>query len=97
MIPKFLRDEAARFRVMAEEQTRDPSKQRLLAMAAEHEARATAADGLIVAAPEVEETVVEDGTPPVSSETNGTLSLGSIDGVRGARKPITRTRLRARI
>ncbi len=51
MSPKFLREEAARFRVMAEENTREASKQRLLGMAADYDARATAADGLQPAQP----------------------------------------------
>jgi hypothetical protein len=45
MTPKFLRSEAARFREMAESVTdREASRQRLLAMAADYEARAAAAD-----------------------------------------------------
>lgn len=46
MDPKFLRDEAARFRGMAESQEREASKQRFLAMAADYESQAEAADGL---------------------------------------------------
>jgi hypothetical protein len=44
MTPKFLREEAARFRGMAETTDREASKQRFLAMAIDFEARATAAD-----------------------------------------------------
>ena len=40
MDDRFLRDEAARFRGMADEADRDATKQRLLAMAADFEARA---------------------------------------------------------
>jgi hypothetical protein len=40
MTPKFLRDEAARFRGMAESSERESSKLRLLAMATDYEARA---------------------------------------------------------
>ncbi len=44
MTPKFLRSEAARFREMADAITdREASRQRLLAMAADYEARAEAA------------------------------------------------------
>jgi hypothetical protein len=44
MTPQFLRSEAARFREMAEAVTdREASRQRLLAMAADYEARAEAA------------------------------------------------------
>lgn len=46
MDPKFLRDEAARFRGMAETQDREASKERFLAMAADYEAKAEAADEL---------------------------------------------------
>ena len=44
MTPKFLREEAARFRGMAETSDREASKQRFLAMAVDFEARATSAD-----------------------------------------------------
>jgi hypothetical protein len=44
MTPKFLREEAARFRGMAETVDREASKQRFLMMAADFEARAQAAD-----------------------------------------------------
>jgi hypothetical protein len=46
MEPKFLREEAARFRGMAESQDREASKLRLLKMAADYEAKAEAADEL---------------------------------------------------
>lgn len=46
MEPKLLREEAARFRGMAETQDREASKQRLLAMAADYESKADAADEL---------------------------------------------------
>ena len=46
MDAKFLRDEAARFRGMAETQDRAASKQRFLAMAADYASRAEAADDL---------------------------------------------------
>ena len=43
---KFLREEAARFRGMAETQDREASKQRYLAMAADYDCKADAADEL---------------------------------------------------
>ncbi len=90
MTPKFLREEAARFRGMAEEQTREASKLRLLGMADDYEARATAIDGMVVETPPEEpETEVAEAV-----ETTGTLSLGAKSGARGVRKPVTRTRLR---
>jgi hypothetical protein len=46
MTPKFLRDEAARFRGMAGTAELEASKVRLLAMAIDFEARAKAADEL---------------------------------------------------
>lgn len=48
MTPKFLREEAARFRGMAETVDREASKLRFLTMATDFEARAKAADELIV-------------------------------------------------
>ena len=46
MDPKFLRDEAARFRGMAETQDREASKLRLLKMADDYEAKADAGEKL---------------------------------------------------
>jgi hypothetical protein len=46
MTPKFLREEAARFRGMAETVEREASRQRLLTMAIDYEAKAKAADDL---------------------------------------------------
>src|SRR5271157_2860842 len=44
MTPKFLREEAARFRGMADTAEREASKQRLLTMAIDYEAKAKAAE-----------------------------------------------------
>jgi hypothetical protein len=44
MTPQFLREEAARFRGMAETVEREASKLRLLAMAADYESRASATE-----------------------------------------------------
>jgi hypothetical protein len=44
MTPKFLREEAARFRGMADTVEREASRQRLLMMAIDYEAKAKAAD-----------------------------------------------------
>ena len=46
MTPQFLRSEAARFREMAEATEREASRQRLLAMAADYEARASEAEAM---------------------------------------------------
>ena len=52
MTPQFLRSEAARFREMAEAVTdREASRQRLLAMAIDYDARAAAAEEAQPAAP----------------------------------------------
>ena len=85
MTPQFLRAEAARFREMAEAVTdREASRQRLLAMANDYEARATAADGgrSTEPSPEPDEPnpVPEteppsDGTLTHSSPSDGTLTL----------------------
>jgi hypothetical protein len=47
MTPKFLREEAARFRGMAATADLEASKVRLLAMAVDFETRATGADELV--------------------------------------------------
>ena len=47
MTPKFLREEAARFRGMAETADREASKLRFLTMATDFETRANAADGTL--------------------------------------------------
>jgi hypothetical protein len=46
MTPKFLREEAARFRGMAETVEREASRQRLLTMATDYESKAKAAEEL---------------------------------------------------
>ena len=76
MTPQFLRAEAARFREMAEAVTdREASKQRLLKMAVDYEARAQAADEAqpAEAAPSVEpppeaDTAPEGETEPATEE-----------------------------
>ncbi len=54
MTPKFLREEAARFRDMAEVADREASKLRYLTMATDFEARAEAAGQPLELAPEPE-------------------------------------------
>jgi hypothetical protein len=88
MTPKFLREEASRFRGMAEEQTRDASKLRLLGMAADYEARATAADGLVVAAPPVEEVAVPEADVGEAVAAAPTLAAPAV------RRGVGRPRLR---
>jgi hypothetical protein len=54
MHPNFLREEAARFRGMAETQDREASKQRLLKMAADYEAKADAGGSELAASKSTE-------------------------------------------
>ena len=97
MTPKFLREEAARFRGMADEHTREASKLRLLTMAADYESRATAADGLVAAPPQEEaapalpEVAEGEVTNP---EASVKVALGLKDSTLAARRPVGRPRLR---
>jgi hypothetical protein len=70
MTPKFLREEAARFRGMAETVDREASKLRFLAMATDFEARAQAADEPVVPA-EAEQTSVSPGKRPAKEPKAG--------------------------
>ena len=92
MTPKFLREEAARFRGMADEHTREASKLRLMAMAADYEARATAAAGFIVAPP------MEDAAPAEADvhepDSAAKIVLAPRDTGPVARRPVGRPRLR---
>jgi hypothetical protein len=74
MTPKFMRQEAARFRDMASMTEREASRLRLLAMADDYEARATAIDG--VAAPKEPVAEVEEAPEPQPAETTTKLRLG---------------------
>jgi hypothetical protein len=73
MTPQFLRSEAARFREMAEAVTdREASRQRLLAMAVDYEARATAAEAEQPPAPPpaaVELPPAAEQAPPTDEES----------------------------
>jgi len=75
MTPRFLREEAARFRDMASMQEREASRLRLLRMADDYEAKARASDGgaepVVVAAAEP----VEAEAAPVPAE-GGKMRLG---------------------
>jgi hypothetical protein len=70
MTPRFLRDEAARFRGMAETTDREATKLRLLAMATDYDARAGVADDVSIPEPSDEIAVsaepAHDDTPQVS-------------------------------
>jgi hypothetical protein len=67
MTPQFLREEAARFRGMAETVEREASKLRLLAMAVDYESRAKATDVLAEPNP--------DGPPKVKAGKKTALGL----------------------
>ncbi|MGC1410667.1 MAG: hypothetical protein WA864_17195 [Acetobacteraceae bacterium] len=72
MTPQFLRSEAARFREMAEAVTdREASRQRLLAMAADYEARAEAA----AAAQPIE---VQSGEPEPTPAPDAAIESGEV-------------------
>ena len=81
MTPKFLREEATRFRGMADEHTREASKLRLMAMAADYEARATATDGFVVAPP------LEDAAPAEAEEAVVAVQEAAPIARRGVGRP----------
>lgn len=93
MTPKFLREEAARFRGMADEHTREASKLRLLGMAADYEARATKADGLVVAAPPMTEVAVAEAEVG-EIEAGGAVGLAPTLAAPAVRRGVGRPRLR---
>ena len=94
MTPRFLREEAARFRGMAEEHTREASKLRLLAMAADYEARATAADGFVVAPPPDDAAPASTDADVSEPEVGGKIDFGSKDNAPVGRRSLGRPRLR---
>ena len=68
MIARFLRDEAARFRGMADDADREATRVRFLAMAADYDARAKVAKG---AEPEVGDTANETAEPSSDEAITG--------------------------
>jgi hypothetical protein len=94
MDARFLRDEAARFRGMAEDADREATKVRLLAMAVDYESRA----GIDIELPEensreaiggvVEPT--QDETPKIASGRKVTTGLK--ETVLAQRRPVARPR-----
>ena len=79
MTPQFLRSEAARFREMAESVTdREASRQRLLGMAADYEARAAAAEADQPPAPQP----VPDEPPPAAEQAPAIDEPGSVKPTR---------------
>ena len=97
MNTRFLRDEAARFRGMAEEADREASRLRFLAMAADYEARATAADGLTTLPPmaKIAPALIEPNeVETVKSMAVSKLTLGLKDTALVGRRPVGRPRLK---
>jgi len=79
MNPRFLRDEAARFRGMAEDADREATKVRLLAMAADYEARAGAANEMTDPDP-------GEATEPTQDQAMETSPVGKI--AIGLKEPV---------
>jgi hypothetical protein len=71
MTPKFLREEAARFRGMAGTADLEASKVRLLRMAIGFECRATAADELII--PKLDEDIKVRLTKKIAKDLNNSV------------------------
>jgi hypothetical protein len=97
MSPKFLREEASRFRGMAAETDREASKLRLLAMAADYESRATAADGLAIPLPLHEPAPAQaepEDDEPIEPKVAKTGTLGLNETVAVQRRPVGRPRSR---
>ncbi len=67
MTPQFLRHEAARFRGMAEDSDRAATKERFLAMAADYEARAGAANE--ITSPDADPEIANEAAEPAMDET----------------------------
>src|SRR4051812_18943752 len=96
---RFLSDEAARFRSMADDTDREASKVRLLAMAADYESRARIADDLSATITEPSQaeamevmTQPDQGealTPEIGKKVTREPRGGSLAG----RRPVGRSRL----
>jgi hypothetical protein len=72
MTPKFLREEAARFRGMAGAADLEASKARLFAMAIDFESRATAADELITP-PKLDEGIKDRATKKIAKDLHNSV------------------------
>jgi hypothetical protein len=92
MTPQFLRHEAARFRGMAEEADREATRARLLAMAADYEARAGVENGVTEPNSDVASSEVSE---PQSDKTTSELAepnLGAVLKINPGRKIAARTK-----
>ena len=106
MDARFLRDEAARFRGMADDTDREATRVRLLGMAADYEARAVVADGLAVPRAAAAIATVSEPNPggeaaapedlpvrEVPKIRTGRITLGALkDTVSVERRPAVRRR-----
>jgi hypothetical protein len=94
MDARFLRDEAARFRGMAEDADRESTKHRLLAMAADYEARAGVANEMTD--PNASEAISEVVEPTQDEAPKITLSRKVATGLKETvliqRRPVGRPR-----
>jgi hypothetical protein len=94
MTPQFLRHEAARFRGMADEADREATKVRLLAMAADYEARAGVANELTES--NSGETTNEPDEPTQNEAPKITLGSKTATGLKETvlvqRRPVGRPR-----
>ncbi len=78
MTPRFLREESARFRDMAESSNCESSKQRLLTMAADFEARASAGEQVVEPASEEAASPVEVLLKPRTARRLGKESTEAV-------------------
>jgi hypothetical protein len=96
MNARFLRDEAARFRGMAEDADREATRVRFLAMAADYEARAKLANELTDPDPDPGEASGEAVEPtrdePPKITLDRKIATGSKETVVIPRRPVGRPR-----
>jgi hypothetical protein len=90
MTPKFLRDEAARFRGMAGDTDRAATRERFLAMAADYDARAASASELTAPDPVEAESEPVEATPDEAPRVK--IAAGLKEGVVVQRRPVGRPR-----
>jgi hypothetical protein len=96
MTPQFLRSEAARFREMAESVTdREASRQRLLNMALDYEARAAAADAASPPAPAASAEPEPEREPRAEPEPEQAPDSGTAPDIAVRPRVGRRTTLRA--
>ena len=95
MNARFLRDEAARFRGMAEEADREATRERFLAMAADYEARAKVADGLMKPGQNKPVSQVPEAKQDELVQSNGHMAIAGEQNetVAPERRPVGRPRL----